>query len=84
MTAVNHQLAQGWNAHNTKVGQLLEFAFFIAMEAIVRSFIILGHSFERLLWRKEETVEQAIHGILCDYPVTVKFAVTVSADLVAL
>ena len=47
--------------------------------------MIFGHSFEHLLWRKEETAEQAIHGILRT-DTRLQFAVTntVSADLVAL
>ena len=46
--------------------------------------MIFGHAFERLLWHKEETAEQAIWGILCT-DTRLQFAVTnaVSADLVA-
>ena len=55
----------------------------MASDDNMRSFMIFGHSFERLLWRKEEMVKQAIHSILCS-DIRLQFAVTVSADLAAL
>ena len=64
-TAVHHRLAQGWaNAYNTIVGRLLCFLSDGSrrpkIHAIVRSLMIFGQAFERLLWRKEEMPEQAI------------------------